>query len=165
VLESFTLLDITGPALSKNTATDFPVDAIEVGVIGRVDVVGHELPSVGIGLDGCAVLVKDIDLLQGKTLGLSNEEVGEDETSEASRTPDEEHLGAEASIARPGLDEVRSGKGDGPVHKPVGGSGECDTLGTDVERVKLSSTTRMRRRLDCDSLCIFSRFVTYLSFE
>lgn len=45
--------------------------------IARVDVLDQEAAAVGDRLDGCRVLVEDIDLLQRETLGLK-----EDNTSQ-----------------------------------------------------------------------------------
>jgi len=54
-----------------------------------MDVMRDELVAVCLRFDGSCVLVQDIDLFEGESLGLRNEEVCEDETSNASRTPDE----------------------------------------------------------------------------
>jgi len=133
LVNRFTLLNIAIP-LSKDTATDLIVNDNEVGIFDAVDVPGEDLLAVGVGFDGSGVEVEDVDLFEGKTLGLRNEEEGEDETPQASATPDEEHLGTEVGIAFTRVDEVGSGEGDRPVHEPVASSRESDTLGTDVKR-------------------------------
>jgi hypothetical protein len=91
---------------------------------------GHEarrLPSLGnLG-------VELVDLLQGQTLSLVDEEVDENETDATEATPDEEHLSLEVGVAGAGVDHVGGGVGDGPVQEPVGGGGDGETLGTGLE--------------------------------
>ena len=53
-----------------------------------------------------SLLQHAINLLEGKTLGLGDEEVGEGEGNEAQRTPHEVDLGAEIRVAFGGTDEV-----------------------------------------------------------
>jgi len=72
-----------------------------------------------------------IDLLEGKTLGLRNEDIGIDEGAGAQAAPDEEHLGAEVALV--GVDHVGGDDGDDAVPQPVGGGREGDTLGAHGE--------------------------------
>lgn len=72
-----------------------------------------------------------VDLLQGETLGLRDEEVGVDKGAGAEGTPDEEDLGLEVALV--GVDHVGGDDGDDAVPEPVGGGGEGDTAGTDGE--------------------------------
>jgi len=101
--------------------------------IRSVDVLVHEFLAVLLAGDGSRVVVQDIDLLERKTLGLGDAEVGEDETSQAGRSPDEEHLDAKGGISGTGVDEVRGGVTDTEIPEPVGGGGEGHGLGADVE--------------------------------
>jgi len=130
----FALLRVSRLAAAENTTTDSLIDFDESGILDRVDVLGQDLPSVGIGLDGSGMLVQDINLFQGEALGFGNEEVGEDETSQASAAPDEEHFGFQASVTGTGPDEEGCGIADGPIEEPVASSGQSDTLATDIER-------------------------------
>ena len=77
-----------------------------------------------------------VDLLQSKTLGLGDEEVGVDEGAGAEGAPEEEDLGAEVALV--GIDHVGGDDGDDAVPEPVRGGGEGDTTGTDGERVDLA---------------------------
>jgi len=139
VVEGFTLLSIPGPTVSKDTTAELFVDVGEVSVLDRGNVFGQDLLAIGIGLDGRGVLVEDIDLLEGKSLSFGDEEVGEDEATQTSATPDEEHFGTEVGIARSAVDEGRSRVSDSPVEEPVGSGGEGDTLATDVEGENLAN--------------------------
>ena len=55
---------------------------------------------------GRRLLEHAVDLLQGETLGLGDEEVGEGEGDEAERAPHEVDLGAEVGVALGRPDEV-----------------------------------------------------------
>ena len=77
-----------------------------------------------------------VDLLERETLGLGDEEVGEEQAADTGGTPDEENLGTE--IALTGVNHVGSDVTDNEVPEPVGGGGESDTLGTDREREDLA---------------------------
>jgi hypothetical protein len=70
-----------------------------------------------------------VNLLEGKTLGLGDEEVGVDEGACAKTSPDEEDVGPEVALV--GVDHVGGDDGDDGVPEPVGGGGETDTTGTD----------------------------------
>lgn len=100
---------------------------------------GDESAAVSDGVDGSGVLVENVDGLERQSLGLGNAEVGEDEATNASRSPDEEHLDTEVSVAMAGVDEVGSGIANTEVPEPVGGGGHRHSLGTDVEREDLAS--------------------------
>ena len=78
-----------------------------------------------------------IDLLQGQTLGLGNEEVGVDESDCAETSPDEEHRGAKVTLID--TDHVGGNDGDDGVPEPVGGGGERNTTGADGERENLTN--------------------------
>lgn len=54
-------------------------------------------------------------------------------------SPDEKDLGLKAGVTGSDIDEIRSGVGNGPVEKPVGGRGHGKRLGADLEREDLSS--------------------------
>lgn len=57
--------------------------------------------AVGLPLGrgtGSGLLHHLVDLLQGETLGLGDQEVSVDEGAGAQRAPDEEHLGAEVTL-------------------------------------------------------------------
>lgn len=109
---------------SSNTVAVLP------GVMG--------LPSNG--LSGNADLVVElINLLEGQTLGLVNEEVDEGDAQETAAEPDEEDLGLEVGLAGTVVDEVGGRVGDGPVEEPVGGGGHTEGLGTGLEREDLAS--------------------------
>jgi hypothetical protein len=77
-----------------------------------------------------------INLLQGQTLGLGNEEVGVNESDCAETSPDEEHGGAEVTLLN--TDHVRGDDGNDGVPEPVGGGGERNTTGADGEREHLT---------------------------
>ena len=94
----------------------------------------HLVSEGGVGLPasrgaGGGLLHHLVDLLQGQTLGLGDEEVGVDEGAGAEGTPDEEDLGAKVALV--GVDHVGGDDGDDAVPQPVGGGGEGDTTGTD----------------------------------
>lgn len=55
-----------------------------------------------------------VDLLEGETLGLGDEEVGVDECAGAESTPDEEDLGAQVALVR--VDHVGGDDGDDLWH-------------------------------------------------
>ena len=88
-------------------------DLVNRILVSGVDVVRDELIPVGDRLDRGGILVEDIDLFERETLGLGHAEVGEEETSEAGRSPDEEHLGTKVAILR--VDDVRGGVAVGRV--------------------------------------------------
>jgi len=100
---------------------------------GCGDVLLNQLGAVGSGSPRGGVLVEQVNLLKGQTLGLWDTEVGEDQASETGGAPDEEDLDLEVGAAGASLDEVGGGEGEGPIPEPVRGSGEGHTLGTDVE--------------------------------
>lgn len=83
------------------------------------------------GGTGGSLLHHLVDLLEGKTLGLRDEEVSVDESASAQGAPDKEDLSAEVTLVR--VDHVRGDDGDDAVPQPVRGGGEGDTTGTDGE--------------------------------
>lgn len=108
---------------------------------GNLDIASGSL-ELGVHLrrlEGDGLLVKNIDLLKRQTLGLVDEEVGEDGAAEAGGSPDPEHLGGEAGTSWALVDEVRGSVADTEVPEPVGRSAERHTLGTDAEREDLSA--------------------------
>jgi len=95
--------------------------------------------GVGSPLGGCAgsaLLEHAVDLLERKTLGLWDEEVGIDEAENAEGTPDEEDLGTKVGLILG--HHVRGDDGNDAVPEPVGGGGETDTTGTDGQREDLA---------------------------
>jgi hypothetical protein len=70
---------------------------------------------------GCSLLQHLVDLLEGKTLGLRNEEVGEEEGDAAKTSPHEEDVGAELGRVRSVSDEVGGDDGNDAVPEPVRG--------------------------------------------
>jgi hypothetical protein len=80
---------------------------------------------------GSGLLHHLVDLLQGETLCLRDEEVGVEEGAGTEGAPDEEDLGAEVALVR--VDHVGGDDGDDAVPEPVGGGGEGDAAGPDGE--------------------------------
>lgn len=112
------------------------LDLSDGGLGSDLVVVGdaHLLGEGGVGLPasggaGSGLLHHLVDLLEGKTLGLGDEEVGVDEGAGAEGAPDEEDLGTEVALVS--VDHVGGDDGDDAVPQPVGGGGEGDTAGTD----------------------------------
>ena len=122
--------------------------------IGDMHVLSDEFLAVARGGKGRGVLVEEVDLLEGESLGLKsahgksaydsksyqqaetylgNAEEREDNTARACRAPNEEHLGLETCGARSNIDEVGCGVADGEVPEPVGRNSERHGLGTDVQ--------------------------------
>lgn len=87
---------------------------------------GTELLGKGMGglplgrLAGCRLIKHLVNLLESKTLGFGDEEVGVDEGTCAKTSPNEEHLGLEVALVL--SDHVRGNNGDDCVPEPVGGS-------------------------------------------
>lgn len=131
-LFSETVLGAMVMVLLHLVVLDIVRDAGDGILVGGAYVVSDELISVRDRLDGSGVLVEDIDLLEGETLGLGDAEVGEDETADASRTPDEEHFWTEVSVF--GVNDIRGSIADTKVPEPVGGGGKRHGLGTNGER-------------------------------
>jgi hypothetical protein len=77
-----------------------------------------------------------VDLLEGQTLGLGDEEPGVHEGARAQASPDEEDGGLEVALV--GADHVRGDDSDDGVPEPVGCSGESNTTGADREREDLA---------------------------
>lgn len=87
---------------------------------------------------GSRLLQHLVDLLEGKTLGLGDEEVGEYEGNAAESAPHEEDVGAETGRVGAVGDEVGGDDTDDAVPEPVRGSGETDTTRADGEREDLA---------------------------
>ena len=98
-----------------------------------------------------------VDLLQGQTLGLGDEEVGVDKGTGAERAPDEEDLGAQValvvvyhvrgddrndlySVSRSALENsnIEDQMGTYAVPQPVRSSGQGDTTRSDRQREDLA---------------------------
>lgn len=77
--------------------------------------------------------VELVDLFERKTLGLVDVEVDECSADDAEATPDEEDLGLEVGVAWARVDHVRGRVGDGEVEEPVGGSGDGESLGANLQ--------------------------------
>ena len=77
-----------------------------------------------------------VDLLEGETLGLGNQEVGVDESDSAETSPDEEDGGPQVTLIL--ANHVGGDDGDDGVPEPVGGSGEGNTTRTDGKREDLT---------------------------
>lgn len=77
-----------------------------------------------------------VDLLEGKTLGFWDEEVGEEESETTGRSPNEEDLGSEVTLV--GVDNVWGNITDNEVPEPVGRSSNGNTLGTNWQWVDFS---------------------------
>lgn len=106
---------------------------------------------------GSSLLQHLVDLLEGKTLGLGHEEVGEEEGDAAERTPQEEDVGAQACGVGTVGHKVGSNDTDDAVPEPcfllldaaflecwrtgltVGRGRKTDTAGTDGEREDLAN--------------------------
>ena len=74
------------------------------------------------------LLHHSVDLLERKTLGLPDEEVGVDVADDTERSPDEEDLGLEVGLV--GTDHVWGDDGDDTVPEPVGSGGKGNTSGS-----------------------------------
>jgi len=112
---------------------------VDVGLV----VLEHAL-SVGVRTSDGTLSVEEIDLLERKSLGLGDAEVGEQEASNTSRSPNEEDLdtkvGGFGSVdtVRRRVNEVRSSVSDTEVPEPVRGSGHRHSLGSDSQGEDLS---------------------------
>ena len=71
--------------------------SVNEGLVSRE----HLLPVL-VGSDDGGLSVEEIDLLEGETLGLGDEEVGEDDAEEAGGSPEEEDLDSEVGSLRGG---------------------------------------------------------------
>ena len=104
----------------------------------------EHLLSVLVGSDDGRLSVEEVDLLERETLGLGDEEVGEDDASGAGGSPEEEDLDSEVgrlgSVDSGGgrVDEVRGGVSDTEVPEPVGRGRHGHGLGSDGEGEDLS---------------------------
>lgn len=73
-------------------------------------------------------------MLERKTLGFWNEDIGVDEASCAEGSPDEEDAGAEVGLTFVGTNHVWGDDSDNAVPEPVGGGGKSNTTGSDWKR-------------------------------
>jgi len=83
------------------------------------------------GGSGCGLLHHSVHLLEGKTLGFVDEEIGIEEAQDAERSPDEEYAGAEVALV--GSNHVGCDNSDDAVPEPVRSSSKADTTRTDRE--------------------------------
>ena len=115
---------------------------LDVGASSReLETCAYELATVRDRVHRGSVLVQDVDLFEGQTLGLKrgislsitsgrkntnlrDAEVGENETSGTGGPPYEEHLNPETSGAGLRVDQVRGSVTNTKVPEPVGGDGE-----------------------------------------
>jgi hypothetical protein len=67
--------------------------------IGEHVTLGEESLAERDRMNGCHIPVKQVDLLERKSLRLRNAEVREDDAAETRRTPDVEHLGAKVEVS------------------------------------------------------------------
>jgi hypothetical protein len=86
---------------------------------------------------GSGLLHHAVDLLEGETLCLGDEEVGVDEGAGAKTTPDEEDGRPQVALIL--VDHVRCDGSNDAVPEPVGGGRESDTTGADGEREDLTN--------------------------
>lgn len=96
---------------------------------------GSGLPA-GRGTGG-GLLHHLVDLLEGQTLGLGDQEVGVDESASAETSPDEEDGGLQVALI--GTDHVGGDDGDDGVPQPVGSSGQSNTTRSDRQREDLTN--------------------------
>jgi hypothetical protein len=87
---------------------------------------------------GCGLLQHLVDLFEGESLGLWDEEVGEGEGDDTETAPHEEDLGSQVGVAFAGADEVRCDNSNNTVPEPVGCGGETNTTRSDGEREDFS---------------------------
>lgn len=93
-------------------------------------------------LGGCSrsgLFQHAVDLLEGKTLGLRDEDVSVDEAGSAEGAPDEEDTGLEVGLSRVAADHVWGDDSNDAVPEPVGGSGQANTTRTDWQREDLTN--------------------------
>ena len=77
--------------------------------------------------------VQLIDLLQGETLSLVDEEIHKGDADKAASPPNEKDLGLQVGIALSIIHEVWSRICDCPVQEPVGSRGHGEGLGADLQ--------------------------------
>jgi len=100
----------------------------------ELDTIAFELSTVRDRTHRSGVLVQEVDLFEGQPLGLRYAEVGEQEASSTSGSPNEEHLDLEASRTGLLVDQVGGSVADTEVPEPVRSGGEGHCFSTDVER-------------------------------
>jgi len=126
-----TLLLGVGLEVLQGAALHLARHVAHIGVVHR----GHKARR----LPGEAHLgVHLVDLLQGQVLGLVDAHVHEHGAHEAEAAPDEEDLGLQVRVARPGVDHVRRRVGDGPVEQPVGRRRDRQAPRARLEREQLT---------------------------
>jgi hypothetical protein len=121
-------------ALALDVADDFGRESA-IGSQAHVSGEGGMWLPPGGGA-GSGLLEHAIDLFEGQTLGLWDEEEGVDEGDGAEAAPDEEDLGAQ--IALVGADHVGGDDGDDAVPEPVGGGREGDAARANGQREDLA---------------------------
>ena len=78
-----------------------------------------------------------VDLLQGESLGLGDEEIGVDEGRGAERAPDEENFGTKVALVL--ANHVRGDGGDNTIPEPVAGCRETNTTRPNRQREDLAN--------------------------
>jgi hypothetical protein len=100
----------------------------------------HVLGKGGVGNPACrlarrGLLHHPVDLLEGKALGLPNEEVGVNEAAHAKGAPDEENLGLEVGLV--GTNHIGGNDGNDAIPQPVGSGRKSDSSRPDGDREDL----------------------------
>jgi len=90
-----------------------------------------------------------VDLLEGKALGLGNEDVSVDEAGSAEGAPDKEHAGLEVGLSRVAADHVWGDNSNDAVPEPVGGSRQGNTTRSDWQREDLTNENPGTRAPSC----------------
>lgn len=91
-----------------------------------------------LGLPGLGnILVKLVDLLQRKTLGLVDGHESKEETEEVETTPDEENVGTQVTLVW--VNHVWSRVSNGPVPQPVRSGTQSDRLGSGSQWEQLTN--------------------------
>lgn len=86
---------------------------------------------------GSSLLEHLVNLLQAQTLGLRDDEKGEQETQEKCTAPDKEHFDFQIRLRL--VHHVGSDHGNNTVPEPVRSSGNGDTFRSDGQRVDLAN--------------------------
>lgn len=100
---------------------------IQTGLLGRI-MGSNALLPFAVTSSGCpfetlastlALVVQLVNLLEGQTLSLVDEEVHEGNAEEAGTEPDEEDLGLQVGVVRAVVNQVRGDECDDEVEKPL----------------------------------------------
>jgi len=127
------LLSAMGPMRTMNMLYLGDVLLIETTPFGHTHFLAESGMWLPCGRGTSSRLSKHvIDLLEGQSLSLGDEEVGVDESACAQTTPNPEDVGTEITLVR--SDHIRGDDSDDGVPEPVGGGRDGDTTGSDGER-------------------------------